>query len=188
VQKHAKQLNCDVNSKRFKDAMRFLWMPRLAERAATAAHQPQPQHVAAACNNVLVAAAAANSSSCCWSSPRSSAVTTAACSGSSSCSSLTSESAHNDDDGARPHAAAVLAAAAGDDDYWGAVTTTMQQQQQQQNEQYDFWSTASALQHLTTAAADQDLTGWVQGFSDDGILSGSSSDSLWSLDDIWRMQ
>jgi len=34
VQKHAKQLNCDVNSKRFKDAMRFLWMPRLAERAA----------------------------------------------------------------------------------------------------------------------------------------------------------
>uniref|UniRef100_A0A804NJG2 Uncharacterized protein n=1 Tax=Zea mays TaxID=4577 RepID=A0A804NJG2_MAIZE len=100
VQKHAKQLNCDVNSKRFKDAMRFLWMPRLAERAATAAHQPQPQHVAAACNNVLVAAAAAaNSSSCCWSSPRSSAVTTAACSGSSSCSSLTSESAHNDDDG-----------------------------------------------------------------------------------------
>uniref|UniRef100_A0A804NJG1 Uncharacterized protein n=1 Tax=Zea mays TaxID=4577 RepID=A0A804NJG1_MAIZE len=72
VQKHAKQLNCDVNSKRFKDAMRFLWMPRLAERAAT--------------------------------------------------------------------------------------------------------------------AADQDLTGWVQGFSDDGILSGSSSDSLWSLDDIWRMQ
>ncbi|KAI4311061.1 hypothetical protein MLD38_035997 [Melastoma candidum] len=44
VQKHAKQLNCDVNSKQFKDAMRYLWMPRLVERiqasAAAAASQP----------------------------------------------------------------------------------------------------------------------------------------------------
>ncbi|XP_047331376.1 transcription factor JAMYB-like [Impatiens glandulifera] len=32
VQKHAKQLKCDVNSKQFKDTMRYLWMPRLAER------------------------------------------------------------------------------------------------------------------------------------------------------------
>ncbi|XP_047339244.1 transcription factor MYB78-like [Impatiens glandulifera] len=32
VQKHAKQLNCDVNSNKFKDTMRYLWMPRLAER------------------------------------------------------------------------------------------------------------------------------------------------------------
>ncbi|WOH13092.1 hypothetical protein DCAR_0832601 [Daucus carota subsp. sativus] len=32
VQKHAKQLKCDVNSKKFKDTMRYLWMPRLAER------------------------------------------------------------------------------------------------------------------------------------------------------------
>ncbi|XP_078443971.1 transcription factor MYB2-like [Wolffia australiana] len=37
VQKHAKQLKCDVNSKQFKDAMRYLWMPRLAERMTTAA-------------------------------------------------------------------------------------------------------------------------------------------------------
>ncbi|KAL6503321.1 hypothetical protein OROGR_025244 [Orobanche gracilis] len=38
VQKHAKQLKCDVNSKQFKEAMRYLWMPRLVERiqAATA--------------------------------------------------------------------------------------------------------------------------------------------------------
>ncbi|TKY72457.1 Transcription factor MYB108 [Spatholobus suberectus] len=44
VQKHAKQLKCDVNSKQFKDAMRYLWMPRLVERiqaaAATAAMAP----------------------------------------------------------------------------------------------------------------------------------------------------
>ncbi|KAG2597084.1 transcription factor JAMYB-like [Panicum virgatum] len=32
VQKHAKQLGCDVGSGRFHDAMRNLWMPRLLER------------------------------------------------------------------------------------------------------------------------------------------------------------
>jgi myb proto-oncogene protein len=32
VQKHAKQLGCDVGSHRFHDAMRNLWMPRLLER------------------------------------------------------------------------------------------------------------------------------------------------------------
>ncbi|XP_007035892.2 PREDICTED: transcription factor MYB108 isoform X1 [Theobroma cacao] len=37
VQKHAKQLKCDVNSKQFKDTMRYLWMPRLAERIQAAA-------------------------------------------------------------------------------------------------------------------------------------------------------
>ncbi|CAI8610814.1 unnamed protein product [Vicia faba] len=39
VQKLAKQLKCDVNSKQFKDTMRYLWMPRLVERiqAASAA-------------------------------------------------------------------------------------------------------------------------------------------------------
>ncbi|KAK4787826.1 hypothetical protein SAY86_011659 [Trapa natans] len=36
VQKHAKQLKCDVNSKQFKDTMRYLWMPRLAERTQAA--------------------------------------------------------------------------------------------------------------------------------------------------------
>jgi myb proto-oncogene protein len=32
VQKHARQLNCDVNSQQFKDLMRYIWMPRLLER------------------------------------------------------------------------------------------------------------------------------------------------------------
>ncbi|KAF8680762.1 hypothetical protein HU200_045608 [Digitaria exilis] len=35
VQKHARQLNCDVNSQQFKDLMRYLWMPRLLERIAS---------------------------------------------------------------------------------------------------------------------------------------------------------
>ncbi|GMJ09235.1 myb domain protein 2, MYB DOMAIN PROTEIN 2 [Hibiscus trionum] len=32
VQKQAKQLKCDVNTKQFKDAMRYVWIPRLIER------------------------------------------------------------------------------------------------------------------------------------------------------------
>ncbi|TKW36595.1 hypothetical protein SEVIR_2G450800v4 [Setaria viridis] len=52
VQKHARQLNCDVNSQQFKDLMRYLWMPRLLERigsgdgadvATTAYDAPPPQ-------------------------------------------------------------------------------------------------------------------------------------------------
>ncbi|XP_019431174.1 PREDICTED: transcription factor MYB108-like isoform X2 [Lupinus angustifolius] len=37
VQKHAKHLKCDINSKQFKDTMRYLWMPRLVERIESAA-------------------------------------------------------------------------------------------------------------------------------------------------------
>ena len=36
MQKHAKQLKCDVSSKQFKDVMRYLWMPRLLERIRAA--------------------------------------------------------------------------------------------------------------------------------------------------------
>ncbi|MCL7038055.1 hypothetical protein MKW94_020538 [Papaver nudicaule] len=43
VQKHAKQLRCDVNSKLFKDTMRNVWMPRLAERIQAAADGTSPQ-------------------------------------------------------------------------------------------------------------------------------------------------
>ncbi|TVU18021.1 hypothetical protein EJB05_34088, partial [Eragrostis curvula] len=32
VQKHAKQLRCDVNSKQFRDVVRCIWIPRLVER------------------------------------------------------------------------------------------------------------------------------------------------------------
>ncbi|XP_042467909.1 transcription factor MYB2-like [Zingiber officinale] len=43
VLKHAKQLKCDVNSKKFRDVMRYLWVPRLVERiragAATGASE-----------------------------------------------------------------------------------------------------------------------------------------------------
>ncbi|ONK61683.1 uncharacterized protein A4U43_C08F32490 [Asparagus officinalis] len=42
VQKHAKQLKCDVNSKQFKDVMYHLWIPRLLERIQTNSTVPEP--------------------------------------------------------------------------------------------------------------------------------------------------
>ncbi|EAY73632.1 hypothetical protein OsI_01519 [Oryza sativa Indica Group] len=51
VQKHAKQLGCDVNSRQFKDVMRHLWMPRLVERihaAAASSERAAPPPCAAA--------------------------------------------------------------------------------------------------------------------------------------------
>ncbi|KAL9248675.1 Transcription factor MYB2-like protein [Drosera capensis] len=43
VQKHAKKLKCDVNSKQFRDTMRYLWIPRLVERIqASAASSTTP--------------------------------------------------------------------------------------------------------------------------------------------------
>ncbi|XP_020086902.1 transcription factor MYB108-like [Ananas comosus] len=45
VQKHAKQLRCDVNSKQFKDLMRYLWMPRLVERIRAASGNGEVDHV-----------------------------------------------------------------------------------------------------------------------------------------------
>uniref|UniRef100_A0A804N5K1 MYB transcription factor n=1 Tax=Zea mays TaxID=4577 RepID=A0A804N5K1_MAIZE len=51
VQKHAKQLNCDASSKRFKDAMRYLWMPHLVDATATADDEYH-QHQAAAAGNI----------------------------------------------------------------------------------------------------------------------------------------
>lgn len=55
VQKHAKQLKCDVNSKQFKDTMRYLWMPRLVERiqaaAAAGANSSPTARATAATNN-----------------------------------------------------------------------------------------------------------------------------------------
>jgi len=189
VQKHAKQLNCDVNSKRFKDVMRFLWMPRLAERAAAAHHSSPASSLqqaaisgggssssalllptaaaAGGCFEMATANAAADRSP-------SSVVTTT---NSSPCSSRTSSGS--------------TAATANDDDCWAAI-----------QQDHEFWSAASNLQHLTAGGADQqllyfplaadlpmqaDLSGWVQGFSEGGSSSPETHQQLWSLDDIWRM-
>ncbi|CAL4957018.1 unnamed protein product [Urochloa decumbens] len=67
VQKHAKQLGCDVGSRRFHDVVRNLWMPRLVERihaddsAAAAAGAATSRYYSAssapaACQSVAAAA------------------------------------------------------------------------------------------------------------------------------------
>ncbi|XWS76689.1 hypothetical protein CRYUN_Cryun01aG0199200 [Craigia yunnanensis] len=43
VQKQAKQLKCDVNSKQFRDAMRYVWIPRLIERIRASSESPSGQ-------------------------------------------------------------------------------------------------------------------------------------------------
>jgi transcription factor MYB, plant len=51
VQKHAKQLRCDVNSRQFRDVVRYVWMPRLVERiqAESGHHAPATVSAPAAC-------------------------------------------------------------------------------------------------------------------------------------------
>ncbi|XP_027934157.1 transcription factor MYB2-like [Vigna unguiculata] len=43
VIKQAKQLRCDVNSKEFRDTLRYLWMPRLLERLQPTSQILEPQ-------------------------------------------------------------------------------------------------------------------------------------------------
>ncbi|KAJ1277077.1 hypothetical protein BS78_05G266300 [Paspalum vaginatum] len=176
VQKHAKQLNCDVNSRRFKDAMRFLWMPRLAERASASASSASLV-AAAAPTTAVVKAAPDDSYDDDYHYHRSPATATASSSSTTGTTTTTSSSLASND------ASKLQPAAAGGGDDWAAAAD------------HEFWSTASALQQLTAAdhhrgfqdhhGHDDDLiSGWVQGFTDassDDVVS-----SLWSLDDIWR--
>ncbi|TVU23398.1 hypothetical protein EJB05_25761 [Eragrostis curvula] len=201
VQKHARQLGCDVNSRRFKDAMAYLWMPRLAERASQSHHAAAP--MVAAGNNTapaLPCAAAsviASGNNCLAKnnyyyehSPGVSGSNCVVPSSSSSDSSLTS----TDSTAAAHDEKSVQLQHGNGGDCWA---TTMQQGVEDHDE---FWSAAApALQQLVISNNDgghrqfqdmQDLTGWVQGFCD-GIVSDNNADdeqSLWSLDDIWRMQ
>jgi myb proto-oncogene protein len=63
VQKHAKQLRCDVNSKEFRDVVRHVWMPRLVERiqadAAAAGEVAAPAPVSAAATRSMSSPAGA---------------------------------------------------------------------------------------------------------------------------------
>ncbi|KAJ6320001.1 hypothetical protein OIU78_015403 [Salix suchowensis] len=45
VQKQAKQLKCDVNSKQFRDTMRYAWIPRLIERIQAESESPVDQPI-----------------------------------------------------------------------------------------------------------------------------------------------
>ncbi|XP_028771024.1 transcription factor MYB108-like [Neltuma alba] len=63
VVRQAKRLKCDENSKQFRDALRFLWMPRLLERirASSSSSGPGPVHAQAHSDHCLTALPSAHS-------------------------------------------------------------------------------------------------------------------------------
>ena len=163
MQKHAKQLNCDANSKRFKDAMRYLWMPHLVDaddhrrRLLKAAHHHHAADVAAA--HGLSGAGMVTSAS--------------------SDSFATTAESYDDVAGLgggyaiNLHATGEMAAVVGGG---GGC-----------------WAHEANHQGLWPAAADQagsggqfqdpELSGWVQGFSE-----GMITENFWALEDIWKIQ
>ncbi|KAL5225627.1 hypothetical protein ABZP36_012266 [Zizania latifolia] len=164
VQKHAKQLNCDVNSARFKDAMRYLWMPRLAADAAQLGSGDVDHHhgyyTTAMNDDALL---------------RGMPVTITTTTPSSSGSFATSESYDDVVGGlcADVHENDEMVINGGDDCFWmqGANQgfcnpDSMQLRRHDEHSQFQ----------------GQDLVGWVQGFSD-GL-----SEHFWSLEDVWKMQ
>ncbi|CAL9218048.1 unnamed protein product [Arabidopsis halleri] len=63
VQKHAKLLKCDVNSKQFKDTIKHLWMPRLVERIASTQNVTfTPNHYSPENSSVTTATSSTSSS------------------------------------------------------------------------------------------------------------------------------
>lgn len=55
VQKQAKQLKCDVNSKEFKDTLHYLWIPRLVERIqASSNSNNQVTNIQQTNNNIII--------------------------------------------------------------------------------------------------------------------------------------
>uniref|UniRef100_A0ACD6A4I4 Uncharacterized protein n=1 Tax=Avena sativa TaxID=4498 RepID=A0ACD6A4I4_AVESA len=172
VQKHAKQLNCDVGSATFKDAMRYLWMPRLVERI----HAAATTATGAAIDMSYAAAPGLTAANTCLdnSSPAS-AVTS---SRSTSSGSFTSSELCGEEKDLQVHGCGGGSEKQATDcgDHW------------MQDVDQEFWATAHMQQIQPHDDAqfhvDQDLTGWVQGFSD----MGASAETLWSLEDIWKMQ
>jgi myb proto-oncogene protein len=173
VQKHAKQLNCEVGSATFKDAMRYLWMPRLVERInAAATATTGAGDMSCAPSGATTAAAAVNT--CLGSTSPASAFTS---SRSTSSGSFTSSELYGEEKGQHVH---VSAGGGGGEktadcgDHW------------MQDVDQEFWATHMQIQPHDEHQfhVDQELSGWVQGFSDVGV----SAENLWSLEDIWKMQ
>uniref|UniRef100_A0AB74UIE2 MYB78 protein n=1 Tax=Miscanthus nudipes TaxID=1127804 RepID=A0AB74UIE2_9POAL len=189
VQKHAKQLNCDANSKRFKDAMRYLWMPHLVDIgvAAAAADDDDYQyrrllhHQQAQQQQEAAAAGAANDLAAGYAADVQHALAGMAMTSSSS-DSLASESFEDGSLFANVRAGEMLMNNGGD---WAA---------QEANQNQGLWAPSSdhdqsAVQVQAAAAAgggqfqDPELSGWVQGFSESII-----TDNFWALEEIWKMQ
>ncbi|KAI4994391.1 hypothetical protein ZWY2020_029439 [Hordeum vulgare] len=192
VQKHAKQLKCDVNSQQFKDVMRYLWMPRLVERIqaasdAAAAHTPlswQQHHDALYDSPELPVDA-------CWpaelAAPITSSVaelssTTTGTAGSSSPSTTDSGAGAQPGwpaaaDGAEWFTTACDASSAAAAAAAAAMCDTDQLIQQQQSQLAGAW-TSEPLPSL--------------GFPELGVadldMGSFDVDSIWSMDDLWYTQ
>ncbi|KAK3119359.1 hypothetical protein QOZ80_9BG0718660 [Eleusine coracana subsp. coracana] len=163
VQKHARQLGCDVGSRRFKDAMTYLWMPRLAQRASAANSSPPPQPGQGHHQQQHHQQVTTTNPTC-----------------------LASENNNN-----YYHSPGVVVPSSSESESSSLTSSTEEEKNcwtmQGVDDHDEFWSTA--VQDLTMVnphhqfqqQEDDLITGWVQGFSED------ISDQLWSLDDIWRM-
>ncbi|KAL6847378.1 hypothetical protein ACP4OV_023231 [Aristida adscensionis] len=158
VQKHAKQLNCDANSARFKDAMRYLWMPHLAAGAAAGDHHHHHAAVYPSGDHHHHGGGMGVMSS------------------SSSSDSFASEMSYDGGLFASVHAGEMLVNAGGGD-HWVPEAS--------QGMWCDDQTAAAAAQALAVAGGqfqDPELSGWVQGFSE------GMNENFWALEDIWKMQ
>ncbi|CAM0874175.1 unnamed protein product [Alopecurus aequalis] len=159
VQKHAKQLNCDVGSATFKDAMKYLWMPRLVERIHADAITGAASGLTSAANTCV---------------DNNSPVSAVTSSRSTSSGSFTSSELCGEEKDLHVHGSG------------GGEKTTDCGDQWMQDVDQEFWAMHMQIQPQDDDHfhVDQDLSGWVQGFSDISV----SADNLWSLEDIWKMQ
>ncbi|KAK3140014.1 hypothetical protein QOZ80_5AG0394120 [Eleusine coracana subsp. coracana] len=171
VQKHAKQLNCDANSKRFKDAMRYLWMPHLVDvdhRRRLCLHQDGGYYAAAGDVCAALSGMGVTSSS-----------------SADSFATTTSESydafpaakkweASYDDGGIYANVRAGETMLVSDD---GGDWV-------QEMNQAGLWPAAVEQKAVHGAGQfeDPELSGWVQSFSE-GV-----NENFWTLEDIWKMQ
>ncbi|CAL4964002.1 unnamed protein product [Urochloa decumbens] len=179
VQKHAKQLGCDVGSRRFHDVVRNLWMPRLVERvhaddsaAAAASQYYSASPAPAACQNVAAAPATVGNCSARAPSPDATSCVT----GSSSSSSWEASPPPP----AQFQTSSPPAVAAG----WAATTDQCQQ---------------NGCSSSATSGGDMFDESWSEllaranhdgaesaGLPDFGL--GETGDNWWSLDDIILQQ
>ncbi|KAL6627756.1 hypothetical protein ACP70R_031482 [Stipagrostis hirtigluma subsp. patula] len=172
VQKHAKQLGCDVGSRRFHDVVRHLWMPRLLERihADSAAAAAVDDVVVSRSHTAALQCVPARqkvAAPCSYASPEASCVTGS--SSSSSEASLPGAQCH------QPNNSPAMA---------GAVAGWSMEQQSR-------YSSSSAMSsdmfdeswsELLARASHDDADS--AGLPDFGF--SESGDNLWSLEDIWR--
>ncbi|KAL5223085.1 hypothetical protein ABZP36_027798 [Zizania latifolia] len=173
VQKHAKQLRCDVNSSQFKDVMRHLWMPRLVERiqaassAAAAAPIYSPEYAAPVQQQLV------GRSDLCY-SPDTTTATSSTASGSSSTSTSLP---HGEQFPSSTIHTAMTSAAVAD---WSSEQCGSGSIVSNAGMFEESWS------ELLARACDDDA-------SDSFTLQpdfqlGESGDNLWSLEDIWLQQ